>query len=127
MRPFAFLLVTVLLALRPAVAADEKPAPKQFLGIVRLEEKYHAEAAWTDEAKAAVRKHFERLKEAAKAGQVILAGRTTEPNETTMGLIIFEAATLAEAQAFMAADPAVVAGVMKAETRPYQIAVARKP
>jgi uncharacterized protein YciI len=49
-----------------------------------------------------------------------------EPSEQAMGLVIFKAKDLKEAEAFMAEDPAVVAGVMKAEVRPYQVAVLGK-
>ena len=106
-------------------AEPEKPSSKQFLGILRLEETFYPEAAWTKEANDAVRRHFVRLQESAKSRKVIFAGRTMEVNEKTMGLIVFEAADLREAEEFVASDPAVVAGVMKAEVRPYQIAVAR--
>jgi uncharacterized protein YciI len=107
-------------------AESAKEPAKQFLGLLRLEEKYHPEAAWTKEAGEAVQRHFVRLQELARARKVIFAGRTLEPNPRTIGLVVFEAVDLKEAEAFMAADPAVVAGVMTAEVRPYQIAVARK-
>jgi uncharacterized protein len=110
-----------------AETSSTAAAPKklQFLGILRLEDPFHADSAWTAEAKAAVGQHFLRLRTAAKEGRVILAGRTTESNEKTMGLVIFEAASMDAALEFMNSDPAVVAGVMKAEVRPYQVAIIR--
>jgi len=104
-------------------AAEAKPG--QFLGILRLTERYQAEANWDEAAKAAVGRHFNRLKELAKTGRVILAGRTREPNDQTMGLVIFEAQDRADAERFMADDPAVQARIMRAEVRPYQVAVIR--
>lgn len=120
-------LVASLFLVLPMHAADTAKAPTlQFLGILRVQEQYFPDAAWTREANEAVGRHFVRLQEHAKSGKVILAGRTNESNARTMGLVIFEAGSLEEAQEFMAADPAVVAGVMTAEVRPYAIAVSRK-
>ena len=109
------------IATEPATAA-----PKQFLGILRLTERLYVDTAWTKEDSDAVGQHFLRLKEEAKKRKVIFAGRTLEPGDKTMGLVVFEAVNLREAEEFMSADPAVIAGVMKAEVHPYQIAVARE-
>lgn len=121
-------LSVVLGAVVVATAADATPGmkPSQYLGILRLAERYHPEASWDEAAKNAVSRHFLRLKELSKSGRVILAGRTREPNDKTIGLVIFEARDLGEAERFMAEDPAVVAGVMVAEVRPYQIAIIRE-
>ena len=62
-----------------------------------------------------------------KAGQVIFAGKTTEPLDTTFGLVVFEAESEAAARQFMESDPAVVAGVMSATLHPYALALQRKP
>jgi uncharacterized protein YciI len=122
-----YLLIGTLLLCSMALAAEPAAdTEKQFLGILRLQAKYFSDVAWTDEAKEAVQRHFVRLQEAAKNGKVILAGRTLEPGEQTMGLVIFKAKDLKEAESFMAEDPAVVAGVMKAEVHPYQVAVLGK-
>jgi uncharacterized protein YciI len=85
--------------------------------------RYHDDSAWDKEASDSVRRHFLRLQADAKAGKVVLAGRTREPNESTLGLVIFRADTLEDAQQYLAEDPAVVAGVMQFEVRPYAIAV----
>jgi uncharacterized protein YciI len=121
-------LSIVLVAVGVLVAADPTPGmkPSQYLGILRLAERYHSEANWDDAAKSAVGRHFTRLKELSKTGKVILAGRTREANEKTMGLVIFEAKDMGEAERFMAEDPAVQAGVMLAEVRPYQVAIMRE-
>ena len=101
------------------------PKPRQFLGILRLAPKYHDAAAMTAEAQAAIGRHFQRLQAATRTGKVLLAGRTDEPNDKTLGLVVFEAADAAEAERFMSEDPAVVAGVMLQEVRPYQVALMR--
>ncbi|HET9694449.1 MAG TPA: YciI family protein [Steroidobacteraceae bacterium] len=99
---------------------------QQFLYVLRLVPRLHDDAAWTEADNAAVARHFEHLKQATAAGKVILAGRTREPGDKTFGLVIFEAADEAEAQRFMAADPAVVAGVMTATLHPYAVALQRE-
>ncbi len=103
----------------PAVA----PAPRQFLIVLRLVPRLHDTKAWTKSDLDAVGDHFNRLKAATDAGQVLLAGRTNEPGEKTFGLIVFTAADEAAARAFMAADPCVAAGVMTAELHPYTVAL----
>lgn len=104
-----------------------KPAPKkQFLIVLRLAPRLHDDTAWTDADKATVSAHFQRLKAATDAGQVILAGRTPEPGDKTMGLVVFTAEDEPAARAFMLADPAVAAGVMLGELRPFSLALLRK-
>ena len=105
--------------------AAEAPAKQQFLAILRPAERLRVETAWTKADEEATGRHFRRLQEAAAAGTVIFAGRTQEPLDATMGLIVFEAADAAAAKAWAEADPAVVAGVMTVEVRPYQLAVTR--
>ena len=118
-------LVVMAVALPVFCAQPDAPKPKQFLGILRLVERLQGDAPWTKEDEAAVSKHFQRLKEEAKNRKVILAGLTFEPGDKTMGLVIFEANSLEEARQFMTADPAVVAGVMTTEVRPYFVAIQR--
>ena len=109
-----------------ADASATSPRPKQFLIVLHLVPRLHDDKAWTKEDHAAVGRHFERLKEATKLGQVILAGRTDEPGDKTFGLVVFEAADEEAARAFMKGDPAVVAGVMTAQLHPYTVALLRK-
>ena len=106
-------------------AAADAAAKPQFLAILRPAERLRVESAWTKADEEATGRHFRRLQEAAAAGTVIFAGRTQEPLDATMGLIVFEAADAAAAKAWAEADPAVVAGVMTVEVRPYQLAVTR--
>jgi uncharacterized protein YciI len=117
----------------PGPAAAESPAPaataakpKQFLYMLRLVPRLYDDKAWTDADNAAVGRHFAQLKQATEAGKVILAGRTMESGDKTVGLVIFEASDEAEARRFMESDPAVVAGVMTATLHPYAVALQRK-
>lgn len=122
-------LLGVLLAAAPA-QAQEHAAPakrQQFAYMLRVAPHLQDEAKWSEKDKAATSQHFERLKKATEAGQVILAGRTSEPLDKTFGIVIFEADSEAAARKFMQDDPAVKAGVMKATLHPYAVALQRKP
>lgn len=136
------LLLAVSLALVAARAADKAsapptaaaaastaakaPAPKSFLIVLRLPARLHDDAAWTDADKKTVSAHFQYLKAATERGQVILAGRTRESGDKTMGLVVFTAVDEAAAREFMGGDPCVAAGVMIATLHSYDIALLRK-
>jgi uncharacterized protein len=72
---------------------------------------------------AIVAQHFEYLQAQARAGKVRIAGRTTEDDARTLGLILLEATSEADARAIMSADPAVAKGVMRAELHPFRLAI----
>jgi len=110
----------------PAPSAPEAAKPRHFLIVLKPVPRLHDEKAWTKEDNAAVGAHFNRLKAAVADGKVLLAGRTTEPLDQTMGLIIFSAADEAAAREFMNADPCVTAGVMTATLHPYGLALLAK-
>jgi uncharacterized protein YciI len=78
----------------------------------------------TDEETAVVAEHLGYLQALKAAGILILAGRT-QVDEGTFGITIFEAPDEASARAVMQTDPAVSAGVMRAELYPYAVAVSR--
>ena len=109
-----------------APAAAKAPAQKTFLIVLRLPARLHDDKAWTDADNAAIGAHFQRLKAATDRGQVILAGRTHETGDKTIGLVVFTADDEATARDFMNADPCVVAGVMTATLHPYDLALLRK-
>ena len=83
-------------------------------------------SAWTDTENGVIGRHFARLAKATDAGQVILAGRTTEALDRTFGLVIFEAESEEAARLFMESDPAVEARIMSATLHPYSVALYRK-
>ncbi len=72
---------------------------------------------------AATQAHFAYLEAARDAGVVLAAGRTLTNDETTFGLVIFRAPDEAAARDFMECDPAVQAGVMRAELFPFRVAL----
>lgn len=77
----------------------------------------------TAEEAAVVARHFEYLKQLAFAGTVRLAGRTTEDDDSTLGLVLLSADSEEQARALMQNDPAVAHGVMRAELHPFRVAV----
>ncbi len=99
---------------------------QQFIYILRVTPKFQEARDWTDRESAVVARHFERLAKATEAGQVILAGRTSEALATTFGVVIFEAEDAEAARQFMEADPAVASGLMSATLHPYAVALKRK-
>jgi uncharacterized protein YciI len=66
--------------------------------------------------------HVSYLERLAAAGVVLLFGRTQTTDPGTFGIVIFRAASSAEAGQLMADDPAVRAGVMRAELFPFRVA-----
>lgn len=129
----AALLITPLAQAQTSAGVQSPQSPhapakaQQYLYMLRVAPQLQDESKWTDKHKAAAVKHFERLKKGAAEGKVVLAGRTTEALDKTIGLVIFEADSEAAAKKFMESDPAVVAGVMTATLHPYSVALQRKP
>lgn len=103
----------------PAQSTD---TPTTFLYVLRLIPRLHADSAWTEADNALIRRHVAHLEAGTKDGKVVLAGRTLEPGDRTMGLVIFRAADEARARDFMESDPAVSGGIMTASLHPYGIA-----
>ena len=89
--------------------ADEPKAarPKQFIYLLKLVPRLYADSAWTKEDEAVLKRHFTRFQEAIKSGQLILAGRTSEPGDKTFGIAVFQATDEEAARKFMQEDPAV--------------------
>jgi uncharacterized protein YciI len=127
---FRTILISVfcILAIVQSLNAQEPKAgkPKQFIYVLRLVPRLYSDSAWTNEDSAALKRHFVRFQEAAKSGQLILAGRTSEPGDKTFGIAIFEAVDEDAAKKFMQEDPAVVGGLMIAELHPFAVALQRK-
>ena len=77
----------------------------------------------TKEEAEIVSAHFNYLEALHEQGILILAGRTLNTDETSFGIVIFNAETIEVAQEIMKNDPAVIQGVMRAELYPYRIAL----
>ena len=77
----------------------------------------------TDCEAEAIAEHFAYLQQLVSDGVVLLAGRTMTTDERTFGIVLFTAATEADAAQLMQKDPAVVKGVMQGELFPFRIAL----
>src|SRR6516164_3462512 len=97
-----FMLITCICAVSFSLGEQ-----KEFIALQRLVPRLYQGSDWTDEDKAVSDRHFAQFQEAAKSGQLILSGRTEEPNEKLFGIAIFRASDEAAARAFVKADPLV--------------------
>jgi len=79
----------------------------------------------TPEEAETVSRHFAYLQDLTEKGVMILMGRTQNNDASTFGICIFEAEDESTARMIMEADPAVRAGVMRADLYPYKIALMR--
>jgi uncharacterized protein len=120
-------LICIFTIVQSLNAQEPKPAkPKQFIYVLKLVPRLYVDSAWTKENNAVLERHFARFQEATKSGQLILAGRTSEPGDKTFGIAIFEAPDEDAAKKFMQEDPAVAGGLMTAELHPFVVALERK-
>ncbi|HAM62509.1 MAG TPA: hypothetical protein DCP62_02250 [Erysipelotrichaceae bacterium] len=93
----------------------------QFIAFLTLSERMLAKKDWNDADETLVMEHFARLQRFAKQGKVIMAGRTQD--DPPVGLVLFYAESLEDANDFIEDDPAVMGDVMRAVVRPYKVAV----
>src|SRR6267143_1181523 len=123
-----FIPLVCIFAIVQSLTGQEPKAgkPKQFIYVLSLVPRLHADSAWTKEDNAALERHFTRFQDAAKSGQLILAGRTSEPGDKTFGIAIFEAPDEDAARKFMREDPAVAGALMTAALHPFAVALQRK-
>jgi uncharacterized protein len=123
-----FISLVCILTIVPSLTAQEPKTgkPRQFIYVLKLVPRLYADSAWTKEDTAVLGRHFVRFQNAAKSGQLILAGRTSEPGDKTFGIAIFEAPDDDAARKFMQEDPAVAGGLMTAELHPFAVALQRK-
>ncbi len=105
----------------PQASTTTPKEKKQFVIVLRLNPKYQDDKNWTEADNQAVGRHFAKLQKLQKEGKLILAGRTLV--KESMGFVILEAESEAEARQVMEADDAVKAGIMSAEVLPFQTAL----
>jgi uncharacterized protein YciI len=77
----------------------------------------------TPEEQRIVGEHFSYLQGLTERGIVVLAGRTLNTDESSFGIVIFNADSDEGANAVAECDPAVRQGVMRAQIFPYRIAL----
>ena len=116
----------IVLGKEPPAQTQTTPAAnakKQFVIVLRLQPKYQDDKNWTEADTSAVGRHFARLQQLQKDGKLILAGRTLI--KESMGVVILEVESEAEARKVMDDDDAVKAGIMSAEVLPFQTALVK--
>ncbi|HEX2094826.1 MAG TPA: YciI family protein [Longimicrobiaceae bacterium] len=126
-----FLALVFLLASVSLAPAQESPSTaetpvEQYLYVLRLVPRLLEAKNWTAQDNQIVGRHFQRLQSMTEQGTVILAGRTLNPDPSSFGIVIFEAASPDEARRIMEEDPAVKEGIMTSELFPYRVALQRK-
>ena len=123
-----FISLLCIFTVAGSLPAQEAKAEKrkQFIYVLILVPRLHSDTAWTKEDEMVLSRHFARFQHAIETGELILAGRTSEPGDKTFGIAIFEAKDETAARSFMESDPAVIAGLMTAELHPFAVALQRK-
>lgn len=76
----------------------------------------------TDEESRVVSAHYEYLVSLRDEGKLVVAGPSIVEGDT-IGIGVLDVDSRGEAEAIVAADPAIRSGVMTAELRPMRIAV----
>ena len=77
----------------------------------------------TDRENEVIETHFAYLSDLKDKGVVKLAGRTTNTDKSSFGLVIFVAKNEEVARQIMASDPAVGEGVLAAQLFPFRISL----
>jgi uncharacterized protein YciI len=124
MKLIAALGAAALLAATPASAQTSPPAAGSTVYFLIV---YSAGPAWKAGQPLAAQglaPHGAYMRKLFSEGVVVAAGPTTDP--AGGGLAIVRAKDMAEAKALLAADPAVQAGIMKAELRDWRPLFAAK-
>ena len=77
----------------------------------------------TDEEKSVMSQHFAYVSRLLEEGIVILAGRTQNPDESSFGIVIYNAENDGQAHELMNNDPSVMHGVTRGICFPYRVAL----
>ena len=75
---------------------------------------------FTESESRTISEHFAYLQKLTGEGTVLLAGRTTNTDNSSFGIVIFNATSEEDARQIMNNDPAVKDHVFRAELFPYR-------
>jgi uncharacterized protein YciI len=95
----------------------------EFLYVIRPTRGAMLSEGPTPAESAVLARHVAYLEGLAGQGVVELAGRTQVSDETSFGIVIFQASDRPAAERVMRTDPAVLEGTMTATLYPYRVAV----
>ncbi|RDI47996.1 YciI family protein [Falsibacillus pallidus] len=96
---------------------------QQYMYVLKLIPSLLVEANWTEKENEIVSEHFSVLVKLKEEGKLIMAGRTSPMDESTMGIVVFEAESKEEAAEIMENDPAVQKGIMTPQLFDYSVAL----
>jgi uncharacterized protein len=116
----------------PWFAADEimkpvfTPAALQtyYFGFLLKGDKWTPEV--TEETKKIQAGHMAHLEASGKSGKLVIAGPLSDDGNIR-GILVYKTATIDEARAIAAADPAVKAGRLKVELHPWMVSKGALP
>jgi uncharacterized protein len=97
-------------------------APQQYIYFLRPKRLEMLTRGPTAEEQRVTTEHGNYVEGLAARGVVMLAGRTTNNDETTVGIVIVNALNEAAAQTIMESDPFVKSGLVTATLFPFRIA-----
>lgn len=80
----------------------------------------------TEEEKRLVSEHFSYLQDLEKKGSLILAGRTQNTDNSSFGIVIYNAESEERAREIMLEDPAVKKLLFRAELYPYKVSLLKQ-
>ncbi len=80
----------------------------------------------TPDEEVATARHFECLKGLNEKGTALLAGRTQNTDESSIGIVILEVESEDAARAIQEARPAITSGIMRTKLFPYRVALMPK-
>lgn len=126
--PLSWLIVLLLWPLcLTAQSASPPPPPVDngmqiyYIGFLSRGERWTPEQ--TEQTRALQAGHMQHIQDMAKTGKLLIAGpfmyETGDADQNMRGIFIFDVATLDQAQALAAEDPAVKAGRLKIEFRKW--------
>lgn len=124
-----YLLVVLMITCGLATKAQKTdttgttPA-KYYTILLKLEKRYTDPANWTQDAITTAQRHYVYYQEMEKNGVLLFGGRTDykEDNPAMFGILVFRAASLADAEKIMKNDPAIMGGIMQGTAHPFVVA-----
>jgi uncharacterized protein len=97
-------------------------ADQQFIYFMRAKRFEMLVDGPTEEERRVLGEHSNYLQRRAAEDAVVLAGRTTNNDENTVGIVIVNAPDETAARAIMENDPFVKSGLMNATLFPFRVA-----
>ena len=117
----SLLITGMLMFMPPATHSQQKSEPQYklvqfYLGLLKKGPGWTA--THTEETDSLHQKHVAYIKSLLESGKAMIAGPLSD-NQDIRGVCIFRASSVDEANAWAAADPAVVAGHLVVEMHPW--------